>query len=102
MRYALAVVAALFALPAMAQGVLRMEAHCYPVQDAIAILERDHGEVPVGLGTTQAGDAAFLLLLNPDNGSFTIARITPDGVACLLGGGVEWVGIAPKPTGDPA
>ncbi|QOL80423.1 hypothetical protein [Pseudooceanicola spongiae] len=55
------------------------------------------GQTPIGSGTTF--DRKIEFLASPDDDSWTIILVAPDGNSCVIGAGPNWLG--PKPTGEP-
>lgn len=74
-------------------------ASCAPYADVAAKLASSFGEVPVGMGVSEDGQTAYELLADPKDGSFTWLRVSRDGTACMMTGGVGWQF---QTKGDPA
>ncbi len=60
--------------------------HCAPVQDALANLKKDYGEVVVWTGKAPP-NTLVLMTLNATSGSWTVVYVSPDGKACAKGAG---------------
>jgi hypothetical protein len=61
---------------------------CVPLDDALAHLAERWHETPVFTGAFE--DGAWIVTAAPDGGSFTILRLTPDGMTCIAGAGEGW------------
>ena len=95
-----ALVAAFFmATPAMAQLYPRtMRVPCSSPDVLPGLLARDYGESVAGQGI--ADGALLQLWRNTETGSWTILLVLPDGAACALAGGEDWiVADPPQPEG---
>jgi len=69
---------------------VKMEAH----------LLKKYKEEPAGVGLHQSGKFAFRLYVSP-KGTWTFARLNPNGTMCLMTAGKNWQTKAPpKDTGD--
>jgi len=93
-----ALVAAFFmAAPAMAQPYPRiMRVPCTGAEILTELLARDYGESVAGQGVT--GGALLQLWRNQETGSWTILLVSPDGEACALAGGEDWMDpVQPSP-----
>ena len=76
------------------------EPQCAPVERVMQFLSAQHGESPVVIGLMPT--AMMQVWANPDTGTWTLLRITPDGQACMMASGGNLEFAAPMPKGDPA
>lgn len=79
-----ALLALFLATPAMAQP-------CAPAEEMLGKLARDYHELPSGIGLSKRGDA-IVLYTSPDGRTFTLLRVTSEGIACLIEAGDSWSG----------
>jgi len=89
--FAAALVAAFFmAAPATAQLHPRTVAvPCAGADVLPGLLSRNYGEAVAGQGV--AGGALVQLWRNRQTGSWTILLVSPDGAACALASGEDWM-----------
>lgn len=80
----LAALALALLVPAAAQAAV-----CGPADQMRLDLERRYGEIPVAYKIEPAGTLVELLA-SRDTGTWTLARVTTEGVACVLATGHGW------------
>ena len=61
---------------------------CLPIDDTLAHLAERWQEAPVFTGAF--GGGAWIVTAAPDGGSYTILRLAPDGMTCIVGAGEGW------------
>lgn len=93
-HFAIACVLAALPLPAVAQVHMTLAAPCYEGKEFIKMLDTKYHEVLTGAGLTKNGDL-IQTFVSPDN-TFTILRIMPAGLMCMIASGENWQ--AEKPT----
>lgn len=71
------------------------EAGCAPYQDLKKILQGHYNESPSGSGITDKGHAAVIVFASPDGETWTMVRIGPDGQACMIAAGSNWLEVIP-------
>lgn len=81
-----------WAAPATAQQV------CVPREQAVAWLEEQFSEKPLGRGLTSDGRAMFELFVS-EEGSWTILVSQPKGPSCVVAAGQHWRQV-PDPSRD--
>ncbi len=94
MRYILAfcAVVALSSNSATAQTI------CSPREGIVGRLAEKYGEVPVGIGVTNKGDALVELLTTKDGLTWTIIVSMSNGTACVVAAGEGWRFLKPNYT----
>ncbi len=74
---------------------------CGPFRAFTAELGKSYGEVPAARGLVKNGQV-FVLMANPETGTWTALVVTPAGVACGIGAGTGYELAKPKPEGTPS
>lgn len=69
--------------------------NCSPLAGAAEALEKLYGERPREHGITAWGNVG-MLFVNPETGSWTMAIVSPQGLACRVTGGEGWESVPPK------
>jgi hypothetical protein len=69
---------------------------CLPIGLYLSKYKAQFGESPLWRGITEDGKAIILQLYNPRTGTWTIALMKPDGVACSILSGKQTI-PAPSP-----
>jgi hypothetical protein len=84
--------AALYAGPAAsAQPSSRLElSACAPHLVVLAMIQDRYGEVQNGVGPTEDGGQVWEVLVDPEDGSWTLLVVFTDGNACLVASGKSW------------
>lgn len=85
MRHAIAIAAALAALPPAASAQSRI---CAPRDALVAHLAEEYGERRIGAGLVR--DTRIVELFVSEDGSWSILATDPRGTACLVGNGGGW------------
>lgn len=62
---------------------------CRPRSEALSHLAKSYGELPKGVGLTDAGNLIEVLSAN-DGSTWSIIVTTPDGMSCLVAAGEAW------------
>lgn len=94
---AAAALCALFALPNSSPAQAQ-QPPCMPLPEFLRILSDEYGETPERRGYVNPA-LAMLVTANAEAGTWTILRVTPDGMACGVFAGQAWEAIEPKPAG---
>lgn len=95
-----ALVAALFVVPALAQVTVQMQ--CGDREKLIATLEGRYGEQKVGIGLDNRGPIVEVFA-NPETGTWTALLTPPDApLSCILAAGEGWDTLTLRPSGDDA
>ena len=69
---------------------------CAPVNDALDVLESRYSEHPRVSGLTSAG--VLMIVTASEGGGFSVLLVSPDGQACMVASGANFVLTdAPKP-----
>ena len=68
---------------------------CLPRADMLSALEDRHGERPVGIGVTKAGELIEILASSRGQ-TWTILVTEPHGPTCVLSTGYGWQQTGPK------
>jgi hypothetical protein len=69
---------------------------CFPPPDLIAMLEKEHGEQPVGAGVVGSGQSMFVLFTSRNGETWTMAAYTARGL-CIIADGKDWEATPFKP-----
>lgn len=88
----LTVLACLWASQAVGQG-----ANCGPHFAVVEVLKQTHREIEIGAGLSVRG---IVSVWASDDGSFTVLRTAPNGVACILEHGRRWSSYPPEPEAE--
>lgn len=90
---AAAALAALF-VPASVQAMVMA---CTEEEKGRQLLSEQYGEEPVGMGIS--GGHLVLLFASRDGDSWTMARVDPNGVMCIVAAGESWEQVEFRPSG---
>lgn len=71
------------------------ETACAPYQEFQKTLLEKFNETPSGSGITEKGGGAIIVFASPDGATWTMARVGPDGSACMIGAGSDWLEVIP-------
>lgn len=71
------------------------EQQCPLYQDLKAALLEKFNEAPSGSGISEKNSAAIVVFASPDGATWTIAHIGPDGRACPIAVGENWIEVIP-------
>ncbi len=72
---------------------------CAPHKEALAIMEKNYGEVPVARGLVSNGNVAELLV-SEGGETWTIVATFPNGTTCIAASGKHWESLnKAKPMG---
>ena len=99
-RFVFAAFGAAFLMPVVAQAQPQQKA-CMPFEQARKALGDSYGESVTGVGIAGNGKSMLAILSNPETGTWTALVVSPEGVACGIGGGEDWQVIKPE-IGDPS
>lgn len=88
MKALIASLAILFAAPAAAQ-------ECMIYQDLKKHALQIGGLVPSGSGVLKDGSGAVIVFASPEGEAWMMAIIGPNGMACILAGGDQWISVVP-------
>ena len=94
MRFVSAALVAAFLMPVAAQAEPQQKA-CMPFEEARKALGDSYGEVMTGVGIAGNGKSMLTIMSNPETGTWTALVVSPEGVACGIGGGEDWQVIEP-------
>ena len=68
---------------------------CLPWAELTAKLQADFAEQRIGLGVAAGGHEALELWARDDGGTWTLVATRPDGFACVLKSGKDWLPASP-------
>lgn len=83
-------------------GMMLAQAACGPVHDVAKHLKDEYNEELVGYGIDKNGTGITMMFASPGGQTYTMAAVTPQGVACLIATGSRWTAKPPKPEGEGA
>ena len=72
-----------------AAGAASAQDNCHPRDDVFAYLAGEYGELPVAMGLSDG--SSFQTWANTETGSWTILVVHPDGTACMLTAGGDFM-----------
>lgn len=81
-----------------ASPVAAQEPQCGPRDPFVKTLADSYGESRVGVGIEARGGLVELYA-DPDDGSWTLLVVRPDGIACMVSEGHQWTIEAPAKKG---
>jgi hypothetical protein len=87
MRVILPLIALLSTTPAMAQE----ENRCAPYPDVEAMLAKEYQEARTAQGIGGEGKHMMVIFAAPNGATWTAVLLSPDGTACLVDAGTDWV-----------
>ena len=73
---------------------------CAPYSSVVVKLDQDFGEERQGGGL--GGRFVFEVWASPETGTWTLLRLDPNGLACVMATGDEWEHHPHQATGTPA
>ena len=68
---------------------------CSQRTELIEDLTKEYGEVIVAIGLTERGAQVLEILVSPE-GTWTTILSYPNGTACMLGSGTDWIMLKPE------
>jgi hypothetical protein len=80
---------ACLATPAMAQDTPRQGPDCQPAEAMKAHLASKYSESQIASGLSLDG-TLVMVFAKPDNSTFTVVKVTPKGLACMIDAGQDW------------
>lgn len=90
----LAVMAALWPRPAMAQQP------CGPMEKLVEHLASHYREAQVAAGDVDNGNGSLFFFANPKTGTWTMGVLKPSGLVCLIASGTHWRPVAYSEPGE--
>jgi hypothetical protein len=75
------------------------EPNCQPVEQMKAYLASKYGESQVASGIS-SDQTLVMIFTKPDNSTFTVVKVTANGLACMVDVGQDWQLRQPEPEGE--
>lgn len=72
---------------------------CAPVDQAVELLVNTYGEELVGEGEGPNG-TRLMIFAHPDGDTWAVIGLLPDGNACFIASGTDWIAREPTPPGS--
>ena len=60
-------------------------------------LATKHQETQIGSGISLLDRAMVVLFAKPDGSTFSVIKVSPQGIACIVEAGEDWQAIVPEP-----
>ena len=70
---------------------------CLPVETFVQGFRARFGEMPLWRGISDDGKEVIMVLVNPVTGTYTVAVVNTEGLACIRANGTDFL---PIPTDD--
>lgn len=66
---------------------------CLPVEVFVQGFRNRFGELPLWRGISDDGKEVIMVLVNPVSGTYTVAVVNTDGIACIRANGTDFLPI---------
>ncbi len=86
-----------------AKSAPAQEAACAPASEVIAQISGDkYREKPAFTATLSGSRLPIVVYANPETGTWTVLRLHPPGMACIVGAGRDFKAAPAEAPGEPA
>ena len=68
---------------------------CLPYADMKKAIADNFGAAPAGSGIMESGKSVLMIFASPKGDTWTATMLNPDGSACLMAHGTDWMDVIP-------